>query len=69
MTNYLIWSNEHRAWWRTGHRGYTTNLFEAGHYTREQAIVICRNAGFPFKTSVGPDEIPVCADDVKELLA
>lgn len=42
MANYLIWSNEHRAWWRPNRQGYTIHLKAAGRYTREQAIAESR---------------------------
>lgn len=41
---WLIWSNEHAAWWGPGERGYTTVIEEAGRYTREEAEAIVRNA-------------------------
>jgi len=41
---FLVWSNEHRGWWRPQRRGYTRDLAEAGRYSRAQAIEICRGA-------------------------
>lgn len=41
---YLIWSNEHRAWWRPFRMGYTTQLLLAGRYPREIAMQICIDA-------------------------
>ena len=35
---YLIWSNEHRAWWRPNSAGYTSQFEKAGRYSREDAI-------------------------------
>ena len=35
---YLIWSNEHGAWWRPNAAGYTMRIEEAGRYSREEAI-------------------------------
>jgi hypothetical protein len=37
MTDYLIWSHQHNAWWRDGGYGYTTRLTDAGRFTRTQA--------------------------------
>ncbi len=34
---FVIWSYEHRAWWRPKWSGYTTNFGVAGHYTAEEA--------------------------------
>jgi hypothetical protein len=30
--SYVIWSNEHEAWWAPAERGYTPILEEAGRY-------------------------------------
>jgi len=42
---FLIWSNEHRAWWRPNSAGYTLSLGGAGRYGREEAEEICAGAG------------------------
>jgi len=41
---YLVWSIEHTAWWRPAHRGYTRDLYLAGHYSRDEAREIVKNA-------------------------
>jgi hypothetical protein len=41
---WLIWSNEHKAWWKPGSSGYTNIARDAGHYSFEQARQICRDA-------------------------
>jgi hypothetical protein len=41
---WLIWSNEHHAWWEPNKRGYTVNRSRAGRYTRESAELICQEA-------------------------
>ena len=38
---WLIWSNEHGAWWKSARRGYTPNREEAGHYSFAEAVEIC----------------------------
>lgn len=66
---YLIWSNEHRAWWRSGMCGYTTGLRDAGRYSRQQAMRICR-AALPSACALGTiSEIPVRLQDVHEFMA
>lgn len=40
MSTYLIWSNEHRMWWRANHRGYTGSIEEAGRYPHVDATQI-----------------------------
>jgi hypothetical protein len=41
---WLIWSNEHMAWWRADSCGYTTEVASAGRYTERQAVNICTGA-------------------------
>jgi hypothetical protein len=65
---YLIWSNEHRAWWGPGERGYVQRLGDAGRYSRDVALEICRRA-LPSATGIGMfAELPVRVDDVGEFL-
>jgi hypothetical protein len=46
MPQFLIWSEEHRAWWRPMSRGYTDSIRDAGRYSEEQAKRICKDANF-----------------------
>ena len=41
---YNIWSNEHKAWWNPGKKGYTEHRRRAGEYTLEEAVDICNRA-------------------------
>jgi hypothetical protein len=41
---YLIWSNEHRAWWKASRHGYTTRTDKAGQFSFEQATEIVTKA-------------------------
>lgn len=41
----LIWSHEHKLWWRPNKGGYTRKESEAGLYTREEAKEICKSYG------------------------
>jgi len=66
---YLIWSNEHRAWWRDNRCGYTTRLAEAGFYTREDALAICTDAHGGWRLNEPPPEIMVLGVDAHEVLA
>ena len=34
---WLVWSNEHGAWWRGDGRGYTRVLNEAGRWSKDMA--------------------------------
>lgn len=51
---WLIWSNEHNAYWRANELGYTPNLYEAGNYTLEKAIAICSKANY--RPDIPPNE-------------
>ncbi len=35
--DWLVYSNEHQAWWRANACGYTTDILQAGRYTKEEA--------------------------------
>lgn len=57
MNDWLIWSVEHKAWWRKCEFGYTKKRAEAGTYTQERAEEICRRANnycgdTPYETMV-----------------
>lgn len=66
--DYLVWSNEHHGWWGPGSCGYTKNLYEAGHYTRAQALKICR-AAIPTAMHIGMiSEIPIRLADVEAFM-
>ena len=41
---WLVWSNEHNAWWRPKSRGYTDDIRAAGIYTHARAHEIVEQA-------------------------
>jgi len=41
---YLIWSNEHRGWWKPTRHGYTTRTDKAGQFDRAEAAEIVDKA-------------------------
>jgi hypothetical protein len=43
---WMIWSNEHRAWWRPASCGYTRKIEEAGLYSYAEAKAICYPPSF-----------------------
>mgnify|MGYP000882785802 CR=1 FL=1 len=55
--SWLVWSNEHEAWWGPNHRGYFTDVASAGRYTLKEANDICVRAGTVNRTRHDP-EIP-----------
>jgi hypothetical protein len=56
---WLIWSNEHRAWWGPGRHGYTTLTDRAGRYSRQEAAEIVGQANIVPR--LPPNEVAVLA--------
>jgi hypothetical protein len=44
MPEFLIWSEEHNAWWRAGGHGYTMSIASAGRFSKSKADAIVHNA-------------------------
>lgn len=68
LDSYLVWSNEHRAWWRPGHQGYTPNYKDAGRYSRKEALTICQMANVAISPGHAPNEVPVREADALHVL-
>lgn len=62
---YLVWSNEHRAWWGPNNAGYYGSIDAAGRYTRADALKICVNARGGRRYNENPSEIPVLLSDAE----
>lgn len=59
---WLIWSNEHRAWWGPARCGYPDDVDVAGRYTLAEARAICHSRHWadgrtPPETMIHIDEI------------
>lgn len=67
---YLVWSNEHQAWWGPEHRGYTRHIDRAGRYDRAEALSIAgtRDGGWHVRKG-NPDEIAIPERDAVEQYA
>lgn len=67
---YLVWSNEHQAWWGPEHRGYTRHIERAGRYERAEAMSIAgkREGGWHVRKG-NPDEIAIPERDAIEQYA
>lgn len=63
---YVIWSDEHRMWWRPNRMGYTIEAPEAGVYPRSEALAICLKARDGWAPGRPPPEIPVAVADLPE---
>lgn len=53
---WLVWSNEHSAWWKPAHRGYTEMKSEAGLYTFAEALEIVTGANKFLPIDAVPNE-------------
>jgi len=65
MHDYLIWSNEHRSWWRPNRVGYTQHIEQAGRYSRDDAMEITDGATFQWSKMI-PNELPVRIEDLPD---
>lgn len=68
---WLIWSEEHGAWWAPAKSGYTRSLQAAGRYSEEDARLICRSANFyckpgSWKECCLPEPHPLLPEMVSE---
>jgi len=61
--NYLIWSNEHGAWWRRWEQGYTLDLTLAGRYPKDRALAIVAAANIALAGDDEPNEVMVVAPE------
>lgn len=65
---YVVWSNEHKAWWGPGRCGYTPHYNQAGRYSQDAAMEICRQS-LPTALHIGIiDAIPVRVIDMGTFL-
>lgn len=53
MQAWVIWSEEHAAWWGPGKWGYTKSLASAGRYSQAEAQAICTQANFDSQAGGG----------------
>lgn len=65
-SQYVIWSNEHRAWWRPAGMGYAAQLEKAGIYTREQALKIVADSSAGWRLGGNPTEFAIPIRDAEE---
>lgn len=63
---YLVWSNEHKAWWGHNRHGYVPDIRGAGIYYRDEALSIVERATVASKWRRPPNEIPVRIEDLPE---
>lgn len=66
VRGWLVWSNEHVAWWAPESMGYRARVDEAGRYTLAQAREICRSANVGCRGA--PSEIMVPSPELVTIL-
>lgn len=69
---YVVWSNEHAAWWGPDECGYRSDLSHAGRYTREHALKLaCARDGLSWRGHRlgNPPEIAIREDDALAMVA
>lgn len=54
---WLVWSNEHAAWWGPNHSQYYWSIEAAGRYTLEEALEICQSRGVKRGDGINPPEL------------
>lgn len=59
MHEWLIWSNEHGAWWASDERGYVADRTKAGRYSFERACEIVYRANKHIQSDKVPNEAMV----------
>jgi len=65
---WLVWSNEHNAYWKPARRGYTKDKDAAGRYSTAAATEICDNANQFIPENRIPNEIMVPSPELVSFL-
>ncbi|HEY9410982.1 MAG TPA: hypothetical protein VIP77_15495 [Jiangellaceae bacterium] len=60
---WLVWSNEHDAWWKPNRCGYHHDVWQAGRYSERDAAGICRSAAHGWRGGSPPPEVMVSAPE------
>jgi len=69
QADYLIWSNQHRAWWKANSMGYAVDIIHAGIYSHAATMDICTGANIAYSGKKPPDELPVRIADLPAPIA
>lgn len=65
---WLIWSNEHNAYWGPNHCGYTRDIDQAGRYQQSDADSVCAAANAHLPPKSLPHEIRVPSPELDQAL-
>lgn len=58
---WIVWSNEHGAWWRPNWNGYTQDVHQAGRYDDAELDSILKTANSYIKDGDPPNEVACLA--------
>ena len=64
IDSWIIWSNEHYAYWAPNECGYRTHIDEAGRYTFKEALRICNSANYKSEDGIPYPKMSVSKDDI-----
>ena len=65
--NYLIWSEEHLAWWGPNEQGYTRSILAAGRYPLNKAEQIIQRANRFIDPAFGISFLEIAIPDPLEV--
>lgn len=68
QNKYVIWSTEHRAWWKAESCGYTTETEDIGLYDLEDATNIVHDSNIAVGKGQTPEEFMFPWEVIKSLL-
>jgi hypothetical protein len=54
---WLIWSNQHGAWWKANSYGYDNRVVNAGRFSRSEAQKICSDACYRNDWTIGESNL------------
>lgn len=57
-SEYIIWSNQHKSYWKPNSMGYSIDIREAGIYSLKEVIRICDGATYDWNNKI-PNELPI----------
>lgn len=64
---WLVWSNEHRAWWGPNSAGYRLKVEQAGRYTWKDALRCCESHTYSGEKI--PPEVPMPSPELEAMLS
>lgn len=66
---WIVWSNDHEAWWGPKRSGYFTDIASAGRYTYAEAVKICASRSESMTYPSLPPELIQPSPELRAFLA